>query len=83
MLRVGPKQVVEKSMTKKIAVLPGDGIGIEIVAEAVKVLEHLKSNGLDIELSDTPVGGAGYDAAGKPLPDETLALVQKAAGKER
>ena len=78
MLRVGPKQVVEKSMTKKIAVLPGDGIGIEIVAEAVKVLEHLKSNGLDIELSDAPVGGAGYDAAGKPLPDETLALVQKA-----
>jgi 3-isopropylmalate dehydrogenase len=65
-------------MSKKIAVLPGDGIGIEIVAEAVKVLEYLKSNGLDIELAEAPVGGAGYDAAGKPLPDETLALVTSA-----
>ncbi len=63
-------------MTKKIAILPGDGIGIEIIAEAVKLLEHLKSNGLEIELSEAPVGGAGYDAAGKPLPDETLALVK-------
>ena len=63
-------------MSKKIAVLPGDGIGIEIVAEAVKVLDHLRSNGLDIETSEAPVGGAGYDAAGKPLPDETLALVR-------
>ena len=65
-------------MSKKIAVLPGDGIGVEIVAEAVKVLEHLKSEGLDVELSEAPVGGAGYDAAGKPLPDETLALVKQA-----
>jgi 3-isopropylmalate dehydrogenase len=64
-------------MTKKIAILPGDGIGVEIVAEAVKLLELLKSKGLDIELSEAPIGGAGYDAAGKPLPDETLALVKK------
>jgi 3-isopropylmalate dehydrogenase len=63
-------------MSKKIAILPGDGIGVEIVAEAVKLLNHLKNNGLDIELSEAPVGGAGYDAAGKPLPDETLALVK-------
>ncbi len=63
-------------MSKKIAVLPGDGIGIEIVAEAVKVLGYLKNNGLDIELAEAPVGGAGYDAAGKPLPDETLELVK-------
>ena len=56
-------------MSKKIAVLPGDGIGIEIVAEAVKVLEQLKNDGLDVELVEAPVGGAGYDAAGKPLPD--------------
>lgn len=62
----------------KIAVLPGDGIGIEIVAQAVKVLNHIKSSGLDITLEEAPVGGAGYDAAGKPLPDETLALVKKA-----
>ena len=64
-------------MTKKIAILPGDGIGIEIVAEAVKLLNHLKKNGLDIELEHALIGGAGYDAAGKPLPDETLALVKK------
>ena len=63
-------------MSKKLAVLPGDGIGIEIVAEAVKVLNHLKASGLDIEMTEAPVGGAGYDAAGKPLPDETLALVR-------
>ena len=65
-------------MSIKIAVLPGDGIGVEIVAEAVKVLEHLKSEGLDLEMTEAPVGGAGYDAAGKPLPDETLALVKDA-----
>ncbi|MDH5612842.1 MAG: 3-isopropylmalate dehydrogenase [Gammaproteobacteria bacterium] len=63
-------------MSKKIAVLPGDGIGVEIVAEAVKVLEHLKSDGLDLALTEAPIGGAGYDAVGKPLPDETLALVK-------
>ncbi len=65
------------AMSKKIAILPGDGIGIEIVAEAVKLLNVLKQNGLDIELHEAPVGGAGYDAAGKPLPDETLALVKQ------
>jgi len=64
-------------MSLKIAVMPGDGIGVEIVAEAVKVLEHYKSNGrLDVEMTEAPVGGAGYDAAGKPLPDETLALAR-------
>ncbi len=60
-------------MTKKILVLPGDGIGPEIVAEAVKVLESLQKNhGLAIELDHALVGGAAYDAAGSPLPDETL-----------
>jgi 3-isopropylmalate dehydrogenase len=65
-------------MSNKIAVLPGDGIGIEIVAQAVKVLEYLGTRGLDIELVEAPVGGAGYDADGKPLPDATLALVRQA-----
>jgi 3-isopropylmalate dehydrogenase len=65
-------------MTKKILVLPGDGIGPEIVAEAVKVLESLQANhGLEIELDHGLVGGAAYDAAGSPLPDETL---EKAKG---
>lgn len=64
-------------MTKKIAVLPGDGIGPEIVREAVKVLEALKANhGLDIEMTEGAIGGAGYDAAGDPLPDATLELAR-------
>lgn len=66
-------------MTKKIAMLPGDGIGPEIVAEAVKVLECLRQHhGLDIELEHAAVGGAAYDAYGTTLPDETLALARAA-----
>ncbi len=63
----------------KIAILPGDGIGIEIMAEAEKVLDCLSSDfGLDVETEQGLVGGAGYDAHGKPLPDETLQLVKDA-----
>lgn len=66
-------------MTKKIAMLPGDGIGPEIVAEAVKVLECLRQHhGLDIELEHAAVGGAAYDAYGTTLPNETLALARAA-----
>ncbi len=66
-------------MSKKIAILPGDGIGPEIVAEAVKVLECLRQDhGLDIELEHAPVGGAAYDAHGTTLPDKTLALARAA-----
>jgi 3-isopropylmalate dehydrogenase len=60
----------------KIAMLPGDGIGTEIVAEAAKVLERLRRDGLPIETETAPIGGAGYDAAGQPLPAATLALAQ-------
>ena len=63
-------------MTKKIAVLPGDGIGPEIVAQAVKVLDVLKADGMAIEMNEAPIGGAGYDAAGDPLPAATLELAQ-------
>ena len=59
----------------KIAVLPGDGIGPEIVAEAVKVLNALD---LDIEMESAPVGGAAYEAAGHPLPPATLKRAQEA-----
>jgi len=59
----------------KIAVLPGDGIGPEIVKEAVKVLNKL---GEKFELEEAPVGGAGYEAAGHPLPDATLKLAKEA-----
>ena len=59
----------------KIAVLPGDGIGTEIVAEAVKVLKAL---GLSFEMEQALVGGAAYDAHGHPLPEATLALAKAA-----
>ena len=65
-------------MTKNILVLPGDGIGPEIVAEAVKVLGKLKADGLDISLEHGLVGGAAYDAKGHPLPEETLAQARRA-----
>jgi 3-isopropylmalate dehydrogenase len=59
----------------KIAVLPGDGIGKEIVAQAVRVLRRLE---LPLELEEAPVGGAGYEAANDPLPDATLKLARAA-----
>jgi 3-isopropylmalate dehydrogenase len=59
----------------KIAVLPGDGIGTEIVAEAVKVLQALD---LKFELETALVGGAAYEAHGHPLPEGTLKLAQQA-----
>ena len=64
-------------MTKKIAVLPGDGIGQEIVAEAVKVIEALKAHGLDVEMEEGLVGGTAYDETGSPLPPETLKLAKE------
>jgi len=59
----------------KIAVLPGDGIGTEIVAEAVKVLEVLD---LKFEMETALVGGAAYEAHGHPLPESTLKLAKEA-----
>jgi 3-isopropylmalate dehydrogenase len=62
----------------KIAVLPGDGIGPEIVAQAVKVLETLRGDGFKIEMEQAPIGGTGFEAAGDPLPSATLDLARKA-----
>ncbi|MCC6378510.1 MAG: 3-isopropylmalate dehydrogenase [Burkholderiales bacterium] len=62
----------------KIALLPGDGIGPEIVREAVRVLDRLRHDGLPIETETAPIGGAGHDAAGHPLPKATLDLAQAA-----
>jgi len=59
----------------KIAVLPGDGIGPEIVAQAVKVLDALN---LNLEMTEAPIGGAGYEASGDPLPADTLQLAKEA-----
>ncbi len=61
----------------KIAVLPGDGIGPEIVAQAVKVLHALQADGMKVELEHAPIGGAGYEAAGDPLPEATFKLAQQ------
>src|ERR671939_350940 len=61
-----------------IAVLAGDGIGPEIVAQATKVLRALAADGLKIELEEAPFGGAGFDAHGDPLPPSTLALAKAA-----
>jgi 3-isopropylmalate dehydrogenase len=59
----------------KIAVLPGDGIGTEIVAEAIRVLDVLE---LSYEMESALVGGAAYEAHGHPLPDTTLKLAKEA-----
>ena len=62
----------------KIALLPGDGIGPEILREAVRILDALRGEGMKIETEEAPVGGAAYDCAGDPLPQATLALARGA-----
>src|SRR5258706_16153338 len=62
----------------KIAVLPGDGVGPEVVAEAVRVLAVLGREGPSLQMDQAPVGGAAYDASGDPLPERTLELARKA-----
>ena len=59
----------------KVALLPGDGIGPEIVAQATRVIRKL---GVSLEMQEAPVGGAGYEAAGDPLPAATLRLAREA-----
>lgn len=66
-------------MTQHLLVLPGDGIGPDITAEAVKVLEVVKDKfNLDISWEEALVGGSAYDATGEPLPEETLAKAKAA-----
>ena len=65
-------------MSMKIAVLPGDGIGPEIVAEAVKVLHRLEVDGLRFTLEWGVVGGNAYASHGSPLPEATLKLAKAA-----
>jgi 3-isopropylmalate dehydrogenase len=62
----------------KIALLAGDGIGPEILREAVRVLDVLRKEGLPIETEEALVGGAAYDAHGEPLPQATLELAKRA-----
>lgn len=60
---------------KRVAVLPGDGIGPEVVAEAIKVLKKVSN---ELEFEEGLVGGTSYDATGHPLPEATLVLCKKA-----
>ncbi|KPN74408.1 3-isopropylmalate dehydrogenase [Neisseria sp. 74A18] len=65
-------------MTKQIAILPGDGIGPEIIAQAVRVLDKLISDGLDVQYQYAPLGGAAYDEYGHPYPEFTQKLCREA-----
>jgi len=62
----------------KICILPGDGIGPEIMAQALRVLDALKSDGLRIETEAALIGGCAVDATGSPLPEATLQIAKAA-----
>ena len=65
-------------MTKQILILPGDGIGKEVTASAVEVLNYLiEAHNLDFQVLEKEVGGTSYDLNGKPLTDETLEIAKK------
>lgn len=59
-------------MPKKVLLLPGDGVGPEVVAEAEKAIKALRHHGLQLEIENGIIGGAAYDATGDPLPRQTL-----------
>ncbi|MEZ0209833.1 MAG: 3-isopropylmalate dehydrogenase [Methylophilus sp.] len=65
-------------MALNIAVLPGDGIGPEIVAQALRVLEILKKDGLDMTFTEAPLGGQAYDQYGHPYPEFTQKICRAA-----
>lgn len=62
----------------KIAILPGDGIGPEIIKQAKRVLDVLRADGIKIEIEHGAIGGAGYDSDRDPLPESTLKLAREA-----
>jgi 3-isopropylmalate dehydrogenase len=66
-------------MTKTLLLLPGDGIGPEVLAEVRRVVDRLNASaGLALEIVERPFGGASYDALGTPLSDETIAAAKAA-----
>jgi len=70
---------VSKKTEFNIAIFPGDGIGPEVIQEALKILKIIESKlGLKINLNEAPVGGAGYEASGHPLPDASLKVAKDA-----
>ena len=62
---------------QKILLLPGDGIGPEVIAEARKVIDALRTGGVALEVKYGLIGGAAFDATGTPLPDSSLALAEE------
>jgi len=62
----------------KIAVLPGDGIGPELVTQALRVLEVLKNEGMEMEFTEAPLGGQAYDEYGHPYPEFTQNICRAA-----
>lgn len=66
-------------MTHKVLLLPGDGIGPEIAAQAARLLKACQEAGLDIEVEEGLVGGSAYDVHGEPLPAETLEKAKAAS----
>ena len=70
---------MNKKTEFNIAVFSGDGIGPEVIQEALKILKIIESKqGLKINLNEAPVGGAGYEATGHPLPEASLKVAQNA-----
>jgi 3-isopropylmalate dehydrogenase len=68
-------------MSAHIVVLAGDGVGPEVTAEAVRVLEQISvAHQLELEFEDALIGGAAYDAAGSPLPEKTIAACKASTG---
>jgi len=65
-------------MTMKIAVLPGDGIGPEIITQALRVLDVLKNEGMAMEFTEAPLGGQAYDQYGHPYPEFTQKICRTA-----
>jgi len=63
-------------MTKTLLILPGDGIGPEVMTEVRKVIDWFNAQGQDFEVSEDLVGGCAYDKHGTPLTDETMAKAQ-------
>ena len=61
----------------KVAVIAGDGIGTEVVAQSLRVLEALRGDGLDLELTQAPAGAAAYRLYGHPLPEATLRMARE------
>ena len=62
----------------KILVLAGDGIGPEIIEQAIKVLDQLKAQGCQLELEPANLGGVAYDQEGSPFPESTRKLAEQA-----